>query len=109
MIEFNGQYYQTDKNGYLLELDVWSEDLAAHIAQLENIEMTEAHWEVVRFVRNFYLEFNTSPAMRALVKAMANKFGPDKGNSRYLYKLFPEGPAKQATKVAGLPKPVKCI
>ncbi|UPW20292.1 TusE/DsrC/DsvC family sulfur relay protein [Agarivorans sp. TSD2052] len=109
MIEFNGQHYQTDKNGYLLELDVWSEDLAAHIAQLENIDMTEAHWEVVRFVRNFYLEFNTSPAMRALVKAMANKFGPDKGNSRYLYKLFPEGPAKQATKVAGLPKPVKCI
>ncbi|GDY27629.1 MULTISPECIES: TusE/DsrC/DsvC family sulfur relay protein [unclassified Agarivorans] len=109
MIEFNGKQYPTDKNGYLLELEVWTEALAAHIAELENIEMNEAHWEVVHFVRNFYLEFNTSPAMRALVKAMAKKFGPEKGNSRYLYKLFPEGPAKQATKVAGLPKPVKCI
>ncbi|BEU03496.1 sulfurtransferase [Agarivorans sp. OAG1] len=109
MIEFNGQRFETDKNGYLVDLNSWSEDLAAHIAQLEEIEMSEAHWEVVRFVRNFYLEFNTSPAMRALVKAMAKKFGPEKGNSRYLYKLFPQGPAKQATKVAGLPKPVKCI
>ncbi|GAB1620750.1 MULTISPECIES: TusE/DsrC/DsvC family sulfur relay protein [Agarivorans] len=109
MIEFNGQQFETDKNGYLIDLNSWSEDLAAHIAQLEEIEMSEAHWEVVRFVRNFYLEFNTSPAMRALVKAMAKKFGPEKGNSRYLYKLFPQGPAKQATKVAGLPKPVKCI
>ncbi|WP_427983356.1 TusE/DsrC/DsvC family sulfur relay protein [Agarivorans sp.] len=109
MIEFNGQQYATDKNGYLLELDSWSEALAEHIAQQEQIDMSDAHWEVVRFVRTFYLEFNTSPAMRALVKAMAKKFGPEKGNSRYLYKLFPEGPAKQATKIAGLPKPVKCI
>jgi tRNA 2-thiouridine synthesizing protein E len=109
MIEFNGQQYETDKNGYLINIDSWSEELAAHIAKLEEIEMSEAHWEVVRFVRNFYLEFNTSPAMRALVKAMAKKYGPEKGNSRYLYKLFPQGPAKQATKVAGLPKPVKCI
>ena len=109
MIEFNGQHYATDKNGYLLELDSWSEALAEHIAQQEQLEMSEAHWEVVRFVRAFYLEFNTSPAMRALVKAMAKKYGPEKGNSRYLYKLFPEGPAKQATKIAGLPKPVKCI
>ncbi len=57
------------------------------------------HWEVVRFVREFYLEFNTSPAIRMLVKAMANKFGEEKGNSRYLYRLFPKGPAKQATKL----------
>ena len=42
-------------------------------------------------------------------EAMANKFGEEKGNSRYLYRLFPKGPAKQATKIAGLPKPVKCI
>jgi tRNA 2-thiouridine synthesizing protein E len=47
--------------------------------------------------------------MRVLVKAMANEFGPEKGNSRYLFKLFPKGPAKQATKIAGLPKPAKCL
>lgn len=71
----------------------------------EGITLAVEHWEVVRFVREFYLEFNTSPAIRMLVKAMANKFGEEKGNSRYLYRLFPKGPAKQATKIAGLPKP----
>ncbi|MCC2615753.1 TusE/DsrC/DsvC family sulfur relay protein [Aestuariibacter halophilus] len=109
MIEFNGQHIETDKAGYLANTDDWSEALAEHIASLEGVELDEARWEVVRFVRNFYLEFNTSPAIRALVKAMAAKFGPDKGNSRYLHRLFPKGPAKQATKIAGLPKPKKCL
>ncbi|MCO6545502.1 MAG: TusE/DsrC/DsvC family sulfur relay protein, partial [Gilliamella sp.] len=79
------------------------------LAAKESIELTDAHWEVILFVRDFYLEYKTSPAIRALVKAMEKKFGAEKGNSRYLYKLFPDGPAKQATKLAGLPKPVKCI
>lgn len=87
----------------------WSEALALLLAEQESIQLTDAHWEVVRFVRTFYLEFNTSPAIRMLVKAMAQKYGEEKGNSRYLYRLFPKGPAKQATKIAGLPKPVKCI
>ncbi|GLS84530.1 TusE/DsrC/DsvC family sulfur relay protein [Paraferrimonas haliotis] len=109
MIEFNGQQLATDKQGYLLNINDWSQALAPVLAQQENIELTEAHWEVVNFVREFYLEFNTSPAIRVLVKAMAQKFGPDKGNSKYLFKLFPKGPAKQATKIAGLPKPAKCL
>ena len=54
-------------------------------------------------------QWSEAMADRMLVKAMANKFGEEKGNSRYLYRLFPKGPAKQATKIAGLPKPVKCI
>jgi len=109
MIEFNGKSFETDKHEYLLHIEDWSEALAEHIAQLENIVMTEQHWEVVTFVRSFYLEYKTSPAIRMLVKAMAKKLGPEKGNSIYLYKLFPKGPAKQATRIAGLPKPAKCI
>ncbi|RJG48739.1 sulfurtransferase TusE [Motilimonas pumila] len=109
MIEFNGQQIETDAKGYLADSQQWSEALAKVIAEQENISLSEDHWQVVHFVRQFYLEFNTSPAMRALVKAMAKAYGPEKGNSRYLYKLFPQGPAKQATKIAGLPKPVKCI
>ncbi|AWL12003.1 Sulfurtransferase TusE [Saliniradius amylolyticus] len=108
-IEFQGETIATDANGYLKSIDDWSEALAAEIARRDEIEMTEAHWEVVYFVRNFYLEFNTSPAIRALVKAMAKEYGPEKGNSRYLFRLFPDGPAKQATKIAGLPKPKKCL
>jgi tRNA 2-thiouridine synthesizing protein E len=109
MLSFEGKEIETDNDGYLKESNQWCEGLAEVIAEKEAITLTPEHWEVVRFVRDFYLEFNTSPAIRMLVKAMANKFGEEKGNSRYLYRLFPKGPAKQATKIAGLPKPVKCI
>ncbi|NRA71739.1 MAG: TusE/DsrC/DsvC family sulfur relay protein [Gammaproteobacteria bacterium] len=108
-IAFQGVDYAVDKHNYLLNLADWNPELAVHIASLENITMSHEHWEVVNFIREFYIEFNTSPAMRMLVKAVAKKLGSDKGNSRYLYQLFPKGPAKQATRIAGLPKPAKCI
>lgn len=109
MFIFEGNEIETDSEGYLKDTTQWSEAMAEVIAAQEGITLAVEHWEVVRFVREFYLEFNTSPAIRMLVKAMANKFVEEKGNSRYLYRLFPKGPAKQATKIAGLPKPVKCI
>lgn len=109
MLTFNDKEFETDNDGYLKDSSEWSEGLAQVIAGQEGITLTPEHWEVVRFVREFYLKFNTSPAIRMLVKAMAKTFGEEKGNSRYLYRLFPKGPAKQATKIAGLPKPVKCI
>lgn len=109
MLTFEGKTIETDADGYLKNSAEWSEPLAVVIAEGEGITLAIEHWEVVRFVRDFYLEFNTSPAIRMLVKAMAKRFGEEKGNSRYLYRLFPKGPAKQATKIAGLPKPVKCI
>ncbi|EMI5492082.1 sulfurtransferase TusE [Providencia stuartii] len=109
MLLFNGQEIETDSQGYLIDSQQWSEALIPLLAEQENITLTEEHLEIVRFVRAFYLEFNTSPAIRMLVKAVSQQFGEEKGNSRYLYRLFPKGPAKQATKLAGLPKPVKCI
>ena len=109
MLEFNNKQIETDKQGYLLDSNDWCEELAPIIAEQENITLSEQHWEVVHFVRDFYVEYNTSPAIRMLVKVMAQKLGEEKGNSMYLYKLFPKGPAKQATKIAGLPKPARCI
>lgn len=106
---FQGKEIERDAQGYLKSTADWSEALAPLLAKEEDIELSEAHWEVVHFVRAFYLEFNTSPAVRMLVKAMAKKYGEEKGNSRYLFRLFPKGPAKQATKIAGLPKPAKCL
>lgn len=107
--EFNGLKIETDHQGYLKHVTDWQESMADVIAATENIELTEQHWEVIRFVRDFYLEYKTSPAIRVLVKAIGQRLGPDKGNSKYLYTLFPIGPAKQATKIAGLPKPAKCL
>ncbi|MBN1085284.1 sulfurtransferase TusE [Erwinia aphidicola] len=108
-MQFEGKEIERDAQGYLKSVADWNETLALALAAEESIELSEAHWEVVRFVRAFYLEFNTSPAVRMLVKAMAQKYGEEKGNSRYLFRLFPKGPAKQVTKIAGLPKPAKCL
>ncbi len=79
------------------------------IAKAENIEMTPAHWEVVNFLREYYEEYQIAPAVRILVKEMTKKFGKEKGDQKALYALFPYGPAKQACKIAGLPKPTGCI
>lgn len=109
VIELNGEKFAVDAQGYLLNSADWSPALAEVMAVKENLTLTDAHWEVIYFVRDFYQEYKTSPAIRMLVKAMAQKLGEDKGNSRYLQRLFPDGPAKQATKLAGLPKPAKCL
>ena len=106
---FNEQEIKTDKQGYLINFKEWHSELAQLIADKDELLLTEAHWEVIRFVREFYLTNNTSPAIRALTKAMKAEFGEEKASSRYLYRLFKEGPAKQATKYAGLPKPARCI
>jgi dissimilatory sulfite reductase related protein len=107
--EINGKVYETDEEGYLLNLGEWNEDAAAYLAKEEKVDMTEAHWEVVNFLREYYNDYQIAPAVRVLTKAIGKKLGPEKGNSKYLYELFPYGPAKQACKIAGLPKPTGCI
>ena len=109
MLNVNNTIIETDPLGYLLDVNQWNQDVALAIAEKENLQLTEAHWEVIHFMRDFYKEYKTSPAIRMLVKAMAQKLGEDKGNSRYLQRLFHDGTAKQATKLAGLPKPAKCL
>ncbi|MFT6908602.1 MAG: tRNA 2-thiouridine synthesizing protein E [Glaciecola sp.] len=108
-LEYADIKIETDADGYLIDYAEWNKELALVIAQREELELTPAHWDVVLFVREFYEEYETSPAIRVLVKSLANKFGPEVGNSRHVQRLFPKGPAKQATKIAGLPKPAKCL
>jgi len=98
-----------DKEGFLASLDDWSEQAAERIADLEGITLTPEHWEILYLVRDFYQEFDVSPAMRPLVKYVSNKLGSLKGRSIYLLKLFPKSPAKIASKIAGLPKPSNCL
>ena len=109
MFQYNDKTIATDPQGYLLNHHDWEEGMIPILAEEEGIELTDAHLEVIHFVRNFYDEYNTSPAIRMLVKAMEKAHGPEKGNSKYLFTLFRKGPAKQATKLAGLPKPAKCL
>jgi tRNA 2-thiouridine synthesizing protein E len=108
-IEVNGTTYETDEEGYLVNLADWNKDIAEAIAKSENVDMTDNHWEVVNFLRGYYDEYQIAPAVRVLTKAIGKQLGEDKGNSKYLYELFPYGPAKQACKIAGLPKPTGCV
>ena len=100
---------QTDKEGYLLNLDEWNEDAAARLANEENINLTDAHWQVIHLLRQFYQETQLSPAMRPFVKLVATQLGSDKGKSIYLMQLFGSSPAKMAAKIAGLPRPTNCL
>jgi len=108
-VELEGKTYETDEEGYLVNLGEWDETIAAYLATEEKVDMTESHWEVVNFLREYYNDYQIAPAIRVLTKAIGKKLGAEKGNSKYLYELFPYGPAKQACKIAGLPKPTGCI
>ena len=105
----NNSEPELDKEGFLKNLSDWNDDVATGLAINENITLSEQHWEIVRLTRDYYCDFQISPAMRPLVKYIAHKLGKEKGNSLYLLKLFPGSPAKIAAKISGLPKPDNCL
>ncbi|MEN0039017.1 MAG: TusE/DsrC/DsvC family sulfur relay protein [Cellvibrio sp.] len=108
-MSINNQKVALDKDGYLIDLNEWSVDIANELAKQENISLSAAHWEIINLLQDFYREFEISPAMRALVKYTEKKLGSDKGKSIYLLQLFPPSPAKIASKIAGLPRPTNCL
>jgi len=107
--QVNGKTIPADEEGYITNLSDWNKDVALEIAKTENIEMDDERWEVVNFLRDYYDEYQIAPAVRVLIKAIKKSMGPEKGNNKYMYELFPYGPAKQACKIAGLPKPTGCV
>ena len=98
-----------DKDGFLVDLQDWSHDAAEALAKREGIPLTADHWEILELLRQFYQEFELSPATRPLIKYVALHLGADKGNSLHLNRLFKGTPAKLAAKLAGLPKPTNCL
>ncbi len=100
---------EVDDEGYLRNLDDWSPDIAKQLAEAEGIVLSPDHWELIKVIRDFYNDYEHSPAMRPLVKAVKINLGEDKGKSIYLMKLFPGSPAKLLAKIAGLPKPDNCL
>ncbi|MGH1487424.1 MAG: TusE/DsrC/DsvC family sulfur relay protein [Cellvibrionaceae bacterium] len=108
-LENNGLVIPTDKEGYLKNLNDWSNTVAELIAREEGIELTDNHWEIITSIQAFYQRYEVSPAMRPLVKYIGIELGKEKGNSIYLMKLFPGSPAKLISKIAGLPRPANCL
>jgi len=105
----DGRSIALDQNGYLEDLNDWSNEVAEALALEEDIALTPDHWEILTLLRGFYAEFQLSPATRPLVKYTAQKLGADKGNSLHLNRLFNGTPAKLAAKLAGLPRPTNCL
>jgi tRNA 2-thiouridine synthesizing protein E len=99
----------TTDQGFLINQTDWNETVAQQLALLNNIKLSDEHWEIILFIRHYYQQFKHLPNARVFTKAVAGQLGEAKGNSRYLHKLFPDGPLKYACKLAGLPKPPTCL
>ena len=98
-----GRTYEVDEDGFLQEPERWNDEVAKDFAGSEAVtELTDGHWKVIRYIRNYYLQFGIAPMIRKLCKETGYKLN-------YIYKLFPSGPAKGACKLAGLPKPTGCV
>ena len=98
-----GQEIEVDEDGFIQEPGKWNKAVAEDIAKIEEVyPMSEEHWKVVDYLRNYYLEFEIAPPIRMLTKKTGLEL-------KYIYQLFPKGPAAGACKVAGLPKPTGCV
>jgi tRNA 2-thiouridine synthesizing protein E len=104
-----GTEIELDEYGHLLDGKQWSSDVANLLAGLDGMELTDAHWKVIRILRDYYHEFGIEAPMRAIVKQLREQDAEEFASSRALYRLFPEGPVRQGSRYAGLPIPVSCI
>ena len=107
--EFKGKAIKVYASGNLSNLEDWSEELAVVLAKKEDIQLSDEHWKVVNFLRKFYFQFGVTPMVKVLIKHMSEELGPDAANQQHMYELFPGGPAKQGSRIAGLPSPQGCI
>ena len=94
---------ELNDEGFFVHPEQWTEEMAPDLARREGIDtLTDAHWQVIRFMRDEYAAKGTGPTVRILGKSSGVSV-------KELYQLFPKGPAKVAAKIAGIPKPRGCI
>ena len=102
-IELGGKQIEIDEDGFIQNPELWTEDVAAALGKTEGVDdLTEDHWKLVNYLREYYLEYGIAPMIRKVTKATGFK-------NKQIYELFPSGPAKGACKIAGLPKPTGCV
>jgi len=102
-LTLGGKDVEIDEDGFIQDPEIWNEDVAKDLAKTEGVEsMGEDHWKLVHYLRDYYLKFGIAPMIRKLCKETGFDL-------KYVYEMFPSGPAKGACKVAGLPKPTGCV
>ena len=102
VLEVGDRTLLLDDDGFLDDANDWDEEVAYKLAELEEVELTDEHWAIINYLRDYYAEFNVAPMVRKLLK------GVGKTNAE-MYELFPSGPGKGACKIAGLMKPTGCV
>ena len=105
---------ELDDDGFLCRSDEWSEAVAEALAVVDGVTLESAHWLLLRLARDYYKRYHVAPGMRILVTLLrqhqsAADSTAQRIDSRLLYRLFPQSPARQVCRYAGLPKPVSCI
>ena len=102
-VTVKGAQIEVDEDGFIVDPDLWNEDIVQIFAQLEGVEgLTENHWKVINYLRDYYKKFGIAPMIRKLCKETGFSL-------KEIYDMFPSGPAKGACKLAGLPKPTGCV
>jgi tRNA 2-thiouridine synthesizing protein E len=101
----DGREVLTDPEGYILNMDEWSEGFAVAQAAAEGLTLTDEHWDVIRFIREYYEDRNVQAQVRDMIRHFREAWGPERGNNHYLHEIFPMGgPQKQGNRVAGIRK-----
>lgn len=98
-----------DADGFLADPESWTPAIGERIAAAEGIALDDVHWTLIEAARSYYADYQRAPNMRPLVKLARAACGPEIGSSLGLMQLFTDNPAKQLSKIAGLPKPSNCI
>lgn len=113
VLEIKDKRLKIDEDGFLQDWELWNEEIAILLAKdprfnSQPIELTEEHWKIIRYIRSYFIKYGVAPPVRMLVKQAKKEIGSHV-DLQYIYKLFPNGPARDACRIAGLPKPTGCI
>ena len=103
--EVEGTSLAVDFEGYLVDPAQWNEQVAEELARQERIVLTDEHWAVIRFMREYYEQHHIAPDARHVMRHLAEFKGAGKAGRNDLFVLFPYGYVKQACKIAGMRKP----
>ncbi len=102
-VDVAGELVATDQEGYIQDMNQWSEKFAVALGKKEGLQLTQEHWEVIRFIREAFARHQVQPQVRDMIRHFREAWGPERGNNHYLHDLFPNGgPQKQGNRLAGI-------